>query len=259
MSNEHKVFHNIFHEKQIQAKKRLDDFLMESGEKQIHRLRVSIRRLEALYFIYPNSCKRKKIDNFVTTYKLLFKKSSSIRDMDVIIKKLSKNGLPEDSKIIKKMAKQKNKKLRKIIKCAKKISELKYYYLKNIANAKITQKRDRVIFSLITKIQDFIPVVISDESKIKELHSMRKTTKKLRYILEIDTDSSYEHFVEHMKSFQTLLGSIHDCEITINFIKKHLKNESELMSILSKEEETRSKIYYQLVSSLSNKKSPPNA
>ncbi len=251
MSDESNVFQSILHEKQIQSKNRLNDFLAEPGEEQIHQLRTSIRRLEAMYFIFPNSCKRKKMDSFVSSYKLLFKKNSSIRDMDVIIKKLQKNGLLEDSKIIKNIINQKNKKLKKILKDAKKISKLEFSNLKKIDDEKIVKKYDKKIFSLITKIHDYIPVVISDESKIDELHSMRKTAKKLRYILEIDPDGKYQHVIDNMKTFQKLLGSIHDCDITIDFLKKYGKKESELTSILSNEKKIRSEIYHKLADSLS--------
>ena len=88
MSMKNDFFQNIFHEKQVQSKKQLDDFLKEPGEKQIHDLRTSIRRLQALYIIFPNSCKRKKTDYFVSSYNLLFKKNSSIRDLDVIFEKM---------------------------------------------------------------------------------------------------------------------------------------------------------------------------
>lgn len=251
MSDENSGFQNIFHEKQVQSKNRLNDFLAEPGEEQIHQLRTSIRRLEAMYFIFPNSCKRKKIDIFVSSYKLLFKKNSSIRDMDVIIKRLQKNGLSKESKIIKKIVHQKNKKIKKILKDVEKISKLEFSNLKKINDEKIIQKHDKKIFSLITKIQDYIPIVISDESKIDELHSMRKTAKKLRYILEIDPNGKYCHVVESMKTFQKLLGSIHDCDITIDFLKKYAKKESELDPLLTKEKKIRSEVYHQLADSLS--------
>lgn len=253
MSNENSVFQNIFHEKQVQSKDRLNNFLTEPGEEQTHHLRTSIRRLEAMYFIFPNSCKRKKTDIFVSSYKLLFKKNSSIRDMDVIIKKLQKNGLSEESKIIKKIINQKNKKLKKLLKDAEKIFKLEFSNLKKIDYEKIIQKHDKKIFSLIIKIQDYIPIVISDESKIDELHSMRKTAKKLRYILEIDPNGKYRHVIESMKTFQKLLGSIRDCDITIDFLKKYAKKESELKPLLSKEKKIRSEVYRQLADSLSTR------
>ena len=252
MSMKNDFFQNIFHEKQVQSKKQLDDFLKEPGEKQIHDLRTSIRRLQASYIIFPNSYKRKKTDYFVSSYNLLFKKNSSIRDLDVIFEKLLQYNLPKDSEIMQNIVKQKNKKLKKILKEAKKLSDLKFSNLKKIDNKKIPQKYDKLIFSLLTKIENCLPIVLSDESKMKELHSMRKNAKKLRYILEIDPDKKYQHMVDNMKSFQTLLGMIHDCDITINFLKKYSKKgRSELIPLVIEEQKIRSETYRKLSDSLS--------
>ena len=253
MSDTNNVFQNIFHDKQIQSKNSLDEFLAESGEKQTHNLRTSFRRLEAVYSILPNSCKGKKTDNFVSSYKSLFKKNSFIRDSDVILKKLLDNGFNENSEIVKHVIEQKNTKLKKIRKEAKKISRLKIADLKNTKSEKINQKYEKQIFLLITKIQESISIVISDESKIKELHSMRKTAKKLRYIFEVDPTRSYQHVIENMKSFQELLGQIHDFDITVDFLNKHSKKDLELTTLINQEKKIRSEIYKKLASSLSAK------
>ena len=253
MSNTEHLFQQIFQEKQDKSKKRVDEYLKEQGEKQIHDLRTSIRRLEATYLIIPNSCKRKKTDDFVSSYKSLFKKNSSIRDYDVIILKLLKNNLSENSDIIKYVNKQKEKKLKNVLKNAKKLSKIKISSLKEIRQEKINQKYDKMIFSLITKIQNFIPIVTADESKIDELHSMRKTAKKLRYVLEVDPNNSYQHVIDSMKLFQEFLGQIHDCDITLDFLKKHSKKFPELKSEILKEQEIRSQIYKKLAISLSSK------
>ena len=251
MSMKDNFFQNIFNEKQIQSKKQLNDFLTEPGEKQIHDLRTSIRRLEASYLIFPNSCKRKKTDHFVCSYKSLFKKNSSIRDLDVIFEKLQ-NKLSENSEIMKKIVVLKDKKLKKILKDAKKLSDLKITHLKNIDDEKINQKHDKLILTLIKKIEKYLPIVVSDASKVQELHSMRKTAKKLRYILEIDPDEKHQHIIDNMKSFQTLLGLIHDCDITIEFLKKHSKKDSsELTPLILKEEKIRSDTFSRLSDSLS--------
>ena len=105
----------------------------------------------------------------------------------------------------------------------KKLSDLKITNLKNIDDKKINQKHDKLILTLIKKIEKYLPIVVSDASKVQELHSIRKTAKKLRYILEIDPDKKHQHMIDNMKSFQTLLGLIHDCDITIEFLKKTLK------------------------------------
>lgn len=253
MNNIDNVFQKIFQEKQHDSKKRLEDYLNEQGEKQIHDLRTSIRRLEAIYLIFPNSFKRKKMDNFVSIYKSLFRKNSKLRDFDVIITKLLNNGLTEESDPMKYLIRQKEKKIKETLKEAKNVSKLKIPQIKNGNSEKIIPKYERTISSLMQKIQDYIPVVASDKSKIDELHFMRKTAKKLRYILEIEPSDSYRHLINSMKLLQKILGNIHDCDITINFLKKHSRKFPELKSLIPKEEEIRSQIYKKLSDSLSLK------
>ena len=253
MNNIDNVFQKIFQEKQHDSKKRLEDYLNEQGEKQIHDLRTSIRRLEATYLIFPNSFKRKKMDNFVSTYKSLFRKNSKLRDFDVIITKLLNNGLTEESDPMKYLIRQKEKRVKETLKEAKNASKLKIPQIKNGNSEKIIPKYERTISSLMQKIQDYIPVVASDKSKIDELHFMRKTAKKLRYILEIEPSDSYRHLINSMKLLQKILGNIHDCDMTINFLKKYSRKFPELKSLIPKEEEIRNQIYKKLSDSLSLK------
>jgi CHAD domain-containing protein len=245
------VFQKIFQERQYDLRKRLENYLNKQGEKEIHDLRTSIRRLEAMYLIFPTSYKRKKTDNFVSAYKSLFRKNSILRDFDVIIKKLLNNGLTEEFDSIKYFIRQKEKKIKETLKGAKNLSKINIPYLKEGNSEKIIPKYERTIFLLIQTIQDLIPIVSSDESKIDELHFMRKTVKKLRYILEVEPNDSYQHLIIRMKLLQKLLGTIHDCDMAINFLKKYSKKFPELEPFILREEEIRSQTYKKLSYSLS--------
>lgn len=248
------VFLELFQEKQDKSKKRLEDYIQNQGPEQIHDLRTSIRRLEATYMIFPKFCKTKKTDNFVARYKKFFKKNSSIRDFDVMIDRLVINGIQKNSDVIHYLTKRKEKKIKDILKDAKKLSHLNKTKLKEIDSKRILAKYEKKIFSLIEEVQNLIPVVVSDESKITKLHYLRKLAKKLRYVLEIDPKKSYQYVIDSMKSFQELLGKIHDCDIVIDFLKKNSKKFTELQPIVTKEQDLRNQIFKQLATSLSDKK-----
>jgi CHAD domain-containing protein len=252
MNNTNEVFQKIFQEKQRDSQKRLENYLNKQGEKEIHDLRTSIRRLESIYLIFPDSFKRKKIDNFVSAYKLLFRKNSAVRDFDVIISKLLNYGFTDDSDSVRYLIQKKEKNIQEILKLAKNLSKKNISHLKEGNVEKIIPKYERIISSLLEKIQNLLPVVSSDKSKMEELHFMRKTVKKLRYILEIDPSDSYRHLIIKMKLLQNLLGAIHDCDITIDFLKKYSKKFPELESFILSEEENRNQIYKKLSYSLSD-------
>jgi CHAD domain-containing protein len=70
---------------------RLNDYIKDSNENNIHDIRTATRRLDASYMSLPKKIRRKtKIRKFVTTSKQLFKVNSQIRDCDIICEKLQK-------------------------------------------------------------------------------------------------------------------------------------------------------------------------
>ena len=70
---------------------RLDDYIKDSNENNIHDIRTATRGLDASYISLPKKIRRKaKIRKFVTTSKQLFKLNSQVRDCDIIFEKLQK-------------------------------------------------------------------------------------------------------------------------------------------------------------------------
>ena len=92
--------------------------------------------------------------------------------------------------------------------------------------------------------------MLSDESKINELHSMRKTLKKLRYILEIEPENTYQNIVSNLKQLQKILGDIHDCDMTICYLQKN--DELIPSEIISSEKFKRHVLYTELLKILSS-------
>ncbi|WP_458720135.1 hypothetical protein [Candidatus Nitrosocosmicus sp. R] len=76
---------------------KLDKYLENPTEDNIHHMRTSLRRLEATYQSSPKQIrKKKKIKEFASVGKRLFKINSNIRDIDIILEKLAKEGkMPE--------------------------------------------------------------------------------------------------------------------------------------------------------------------
>ncbi len=76
---------------------KLDKYLENPTEDNIHHMRTSLRRLQATYQSSPKQIrKKKKIKEFASVGKRLFKINSNIRDIDIILEKLAKEGkMPE--------------------------------------------------------------------------------------------------------------------------------------------------------------------
>jgi CHAD domain-containing protein len=69
---------------------RLNNYISNPDDENIHNIRTAIRRLEASYICLPkNIRKRKVIKNYATFGKELFRINSEVRDCDVILERLS--------------------------------------------------------------------------------------------------------------------------------------------------------------------------
>src|SRR5215210_7792954 len=72
--------------------KRVEEYIKDPNEENIHDIRTAIRRLEASYRSSPKQLQKKKIKKYVDISKCLFKLNSEIRDFDIILEKLSNEG-----------------------------------------------------------------------------------------------------------------------------------------------------------------------
>jgi hypothetical protein len=67
--------------------------------------------------------------------------------------------------------------------------------------------------------------LVADPANVTELHDMRIACKRLRYLIEIfgiAFDADLEPFLDEVKGLQDLLGDIHDCDVQIPMLERHL-------------------------------------
>ena len=214
------------HESLQKVNNRIKKYLKDPKAKNIHDLRTSIRRLDAAYSTLPKKYRTgSSMSTYILSCKELFKINSEIRDLDIIYEKLQK--YPQ------------NDIRNKIIDSLKESRVTKLEYAKNIAltlnntdasklldEIKVTQKElekryNKIVANLISKIETNFPIVITDSTKIEELHDLRKACKKLRYMLEllpIENKKALE-MRKTLQKIQDSLGMIHDYDFTINHLE----------------------------------------
>ena len=190
---------------------------------------------------------------YVLSCKELFKINSEVRDLDIIYEKLQKYP-PNDSR-------------NKIIDSLKETRVTKLEYAKNIALAlnntdasklldeiKVTQKElekryNKIVANLISKIETNFPIVITDSTKIEELHDLRKACKKLRYMLEllpIENKKALE-MRKTLQKIQDSLGMIHDYDFTINHLELNEQPSNEVREIVNNEMQERKLNYERFI------------
>jgi CHAD domain-containing protein len=236
---------------------RLDDYLADPNENNIHDIRTSIRRLESAFLACPKQMRKKKMSQFIKESKRLFKANSEIRDFDIILEKVSQEGQMDELQIEsfeKGIEKIRGQSLEKVVSIAHNLRKLDVPHI-NIYNSgydlellqnKLMFQYNRVVLEYLLGIEKNIPIVINDSYRVEELHQVRKDSKKLRYLFELllterdkdkdNIDKSNENKInnysnnqniwnqiELLKKMQDMLGNIHDYDMTIAYLKRQVK------------------------------------
>lgn len=240
---------------------KLDKYIENPNEDNIHHMRTSLRRLEAAYQSSPKQIRnKKKIKKFASSAKKLFRINSKIRDIDIILKMLADEGkMPQDKleefKNHNEYDKQKYLKQAHIIALDLRRQIIPNFYHRKKINRSFTSKSRKRLLKMVrklkTKIERKIPIVINNEDRILVLHELRKDTKKLRYLIELvtkrdderaserytgDKDSdeqlgeNHHAILRELEKIQGVLGEIHDYDVTIDYLNQHRLSKSSLIS-----------------------------
>jgi len=234
------------HENILRVSNRINKYLKDPNAKNIHDIRTSIRRLDAAFSTLPKKYRiGSSLSEYILSCKELFKVNSEIRDLDIIYEKLQKYP-PNDNR-------------NKVIDSLKETRVTRLEYAKNIALAlkntdtsqlldqiKVTQKElekryNKISANLISKIETNFPTVITDSTRIEELHELRKACKKLRYMLEllpVENKTALE-MRKTLQKIQDILGTIHDYDFTINYLESKEQPPNEIRAIINNEMQER--------------------
>ena len=232
---------------------KLDKYLENPTEDNIHHMRTSLRRLEATYQSSPKQIrKKKKFKEFASVGKRLFRINSNIRDIDIILEKLAKEGKMHEQQLEhyeNPLVQEKENQLEEARTIALDLRRIivPSLYDKNKTDKNFegnSMKRlAKISRKLKNKIETRIPIVIGDDSKITELHELRKDSKKLRYLIELVTskeninentnvliDNNNHKILEHLEKIQGMLGDIHDYDIALDYLRQYQASNNPLIT-----------------------------
>lgn len=166
----------------------------------------------------------------IKKYRKFFKANSNVRDLDIIRGKIAAlaEGAPGAEKLLGQLQKKRKAELGRAGKLGLALKKMQTVQLdsgSSIPAGKLESRIDRAAGKLGVKVNDAFPVVLSDSSKVEELHRLRKDCKKLRYILEMVPPAGrkkYERAVSlalALEELQDMLGAIRDSDITIEYLQ----------------------------------------
>ena len=219
---------------------KLDEYITNPDEKNIHDIRTSIRRLDACYKTLPKKIRNKKqIKTYVDKSRDLFKINSQIRDFDVITDLITNNNSKHETgngngnnMHQTKLENRRVSKLKeaKVVAVGLRKLSVPKVDKNNISAGKLIKRSNKLISNFGSRIQLNLPLVMTDADKVNELHEMRKDCKKLRYLLELvphgkSTGKNVSKLEEELENMQDLLGAIHDCDATVAYLKRQTKRQ----------------------------------
>jgi CHAD domain-containing protein len=92
------------------------------------------------------------------------------------------------------------------------------------ADGPLRENAERIIEVRADEVRSFSPAVL-DPLNVEALHDMRIAAKRLRYVLELTAPVFGEgaaSAAKRAKKLQDLLGEIHDCDVTIPRVERHI-------------------------------------
>jgi CHAD domain-containing protein len=89
----------------------------------------------------------------------------------------------------------------------------------------LNENARRIVDTRAAEVRSFSPAVL-DPRNVDALHDMRIAAKRLRYVLELTAPvfgEPAEQGAKRAKKLQDLLGEIHDCDVTIPRVQRHIE------------------------------------
>jgi CHAD domain-containing protein len=227
--------------------RKLDRLLKDPDAESVHDARTAVRKVDAHLSLLPKNVRvSREVRELLKRHRRLMERSAEVRDLDVIKEKIS--GHPgTTAEVLKALEKRRRRAAKDVTEAAASARKLR------VPAAKVTEGRLRrrfvkVVGRLQERIEELLPVVIGDPQRQKELHSLRVDCKRLRYTLElaIAKDSPVLRLLQW---WQDALGSIHDWDVTIAYLRETETAETGLLKAAAREREREFEGFARSVSS----------
>lgn len=194
--------------------------LQNPGEKQVHDARTATRKTEAHLALLPRKLRVKgSTRQLEEAYREVMEKSAKLRDLDILTAKLL--GLEGASDLVEGVAKSRRRAERPVERAITSASELEVPSLrrKDVPRGGLERRFEKVVGRLTADCDALLPEVLRDPSDMKDLHRLRIHLKRVRYLLEAAAPGASEA-LSALESIQDALGSIHDWDVSIAYVRR---------------------------------------
>jgi len=226
--------------------KRLRAYLKNPSEGNVHDLRTSIRRVLAVYQLMPKKVRdTKEATKYASRYDRLMKLNAQTRDLDIILEKISgrdhehaysnlmdglrearTSSLPSGRRLASSIKNQPTPKIRG----------------KDLSNQGLENRFKKTTGKLLARIEARLPIVLKNPEEKDELHLLREDSRRLRYVLELANSRTVSKTLTVLRSWQDILGAIHDSDIFIQHFEDQRKSPS-IQALVREERVVRGRNY----------------
>ena len=187
---------------------------------QIHDLRVGLRRMQVIRRLLPREVRVSQDSRlFDASLRSVLKATSRLRDLDTLGETLDahRTGLPEGMFV--KLNNERSDLAARSRTAADILVESPAPGLESadLKGRGLTRRLRKRVREQGRRTHELLEGVAKDESKVEELHALRKRTKKLRYLMELSDKSPLE--LQILTRWQESLGTIHDLDVAISYLQ----------------------------------------
>lgn len=252
------------------AGRRLGAYLLDPGDDEnVHDVRTSLRRLEAAFSLMPKKL-RKRNRRQIDAYKEFFRANSRVRDCDIMKARIAARGGGGSPALFAGIERKRKAQQERALVLGRALAKRPPAIagVSKIGRGKLEARTGKVMRRLISRAEEHREAALKDKKAKQELHGLRKDLKKLRYALEIvpaplarphgqrlarlvgasaggDGSSSGKGsmMAARLKELQDLTGTIHDIDITVDYLRGLRAAAAEAKLVIEKELAERDELY----------------
>ena len=235
-----------FRKNQRRLNDRVIAYLKDQTPEQVHDLRTATRRLSATIELLPRNVRdTKRIRKYSEKIQKLISLNAKARDLDIIISRaIARKSDPEYARLVKKLENARRAALKPAIEFASSMRVAKQPWIrgKTLSNTDTRKRFNKMTKRLNSRISKRLPVVLEDANDKRELHRLREDSRMLRYAIEISGEKKSSKVLPLLRSWQEVLGLIHDSDIVIDYLQ-HEEESPEARDLVRDELTERNKNY----------------
>jgi CHAD domain-containing protein len=229
---------------------RLEKYLENPGSAESHALRIAIRRFQASFRVLPGRVRGKPENKaYADGCKKLLEATARIRDVDVVILKLGRYSKLRDRGRILGLLKDARSPTVGLAKSYATSLAKARPEMKTPGQTRLATRFQKVVRRTASRANADLEVVMTDQSNIQALHSLRRNCRRLRYTLELLPESAESSKVlKSLRAWHGILGSVRDHDVVVEYLSQPAFG-AEIREVLARESKERASEYSDVVRS----------